>query len=131
MAVEQRFDLRASATDSRGAHHDLGPHLLAFPGACRQPVERHLVEGRYSPKRAADEMQLVLDNELRRRQRTITVEPCANSAWVCRAVETPLVLAIDMAEESARLSNPGKASEFVDGSDDEGWQTAIDHLING
>jgi hypothetical protein len=43
----------------------LGRTCLPSKGACRQPVERYLVECRDSAKLAADEVQLVLDDERR------------------------------------------------------------------
>ena len=131
MAVEQRLDLRASATDRCGARHDLGANLLVLPSACRQPIERHLVERRDGAKRAADEVQFVLDDERRGRQRCVAVERRAHPARIRGAIEAPLVLAVDMAEEGARLGKPGKAGEFVDGGDDESWQPAVNHLIDG
>ena len=131
MPVEQRLDLRARATDGCGARHDLGSNPFVLPGACRQPVERHLVEGCDGAERTADEMQLVLDDERRGRQRCAAVERRSHSARICGAIEAPLVLAVDMAEEGARLGEPGKAGEFVDCRNDEGRQTAVDHLIDG
>jgi hypothetical protein len=76
-------------------------------------------------------VQLVLDDERRGRQRCAAVNRRPHSARICGAIEAPLVLAVDMAEEGARLAEPRKAGEFVDGGNDEGWQTTVNHLIDG
>src|SRR3984893_6082377 len=130
MPVEQCLDLRACATDRCGARHDLGTKLFPLQAARGQPVKRHLVEGRHSAERTTDEMQLVLDNERWRSQRCIAVKWRPHSVRICGAIEAPLVLPVDMAEEGTCLGEPRKTGEFVDSRDDERWQTAVDHLIN-
>ena len=66
-----------------------------------------------------------------RQQARAAKKPPALADRVCRAVEAPLVFAIDIAEKGAGLREPGQAGEFIDRGDDEGWQAAIDRLIDG
>ena len=79
--------------------------------APREMVDRCLVEAGHGPERAADQVELVLDDQVGRIQRPSVMQapPKAGFGW---PIEPRLVLPIYVAEEDAGPFNPGKTSEL-------------------
>src|SRR5713226_3065990 len=60
--------LLGRATDGGGRSHHLRTNPLAIHLPCREAIHGGFVESNQCPQRARDEMQLVLDNQIRRSQ---------------------------------------------------------------
>ena len=93
-----------------------------------QFVQGRLVEAHDRAQRPGDQVQLVLDDQVRRQQ------PAAGQrlalgrlAW---AVEAVLVVAVHAAEERAHLAGPGHGGELVHRGDHKARQPAVDRLID-
>src|SRR5690606_38960035 len=91
-----------------------------------------------------DEMQLVLDDEIRRthaddrlrgdgRERTLLVVPVRAARLLVQVVMTeavPVAAAADASEEDAGVALPRELGEFVHGGDDEARRVPVDLLVD-
>ena len=85
-------------------------------------------------------MQFVLDDQVRRAQRTVRdrpyggkTAPCGVRARILKARGREPVaraIAIDLPEQHLRAAVPGHLRELVDGCDQEGRQTPVDFFVN-
>ena len=97
----------------------------------RKLINRRLIEPGDRSQRPRDEVQLVLDDEVRRIERPAIAQRPA-LAWLGRAIEADAVFeAINMPKESAGLAHPRQGGELVDGSDQKRRQAPIDRLVDG
>ena len=68
-AIEQPPDLITAAPDRRRRRDHLRPHRLPVNGPAAELVDRRLVQSDEAPERAADQVKLVLDDQIGRTQR--------------------------------------------------------------
>ena len=73
-------------------------------------------------------MQLVLDDEVGRRQRRGEARAPARLGG---AVEAVRVVPVGAAEQRAGLPDPRERRELVDGRDQEGREPPVDRLVHG
>ena len=106
----------------------LGRTLLPSIDPAAQLVQGRLVEPDHGPHGAGDQVQLVLDDQIRRLQRGRERAP---PVLLAGAVESVLVVAVGTTEEGPDLAGPGHGRELVDRGDQEARQAAIDRLVDG
>ena len=128
------------AADGRRGGDNLGPHRLAvhLPGA--QVIDRCFIEPDQRSEWPADEVQLVLDNQVRRAQGRNRygfdagqVAPLGVRVAVLdvrAAIAVPGTVAVHQPEEHADRPFPGHLGELVHSGDDQGGQPAVDLLVN-
>src|SRR5690606_35142686 len=108
---------------------------------------RRLVQADHRAERSGDQVQLVLDDEvrwtqrrarhrLRRRQRArlvvrVTLFSPGHFVEIRRAVAMPRALRLDSTEQRMQWSLPRELREFVDSGDDERRQQPADLLVHG
>ena len=135
------MDLIAGPANRGRRGDDLGPHLLAvhFPGA--ELVDGRLVQPDQRAQRPADEMQLVLNDEIGGPQRILRAASwrrAARSPWGCvvavfdlRGAEAvALAEALDLAEEHLHRAVPRHLGELVHRGNEQRGQAAIDLLVH-
>ena len=76
--IAECLDLILRVADGRGGGDDLWPHPASVHLSGAQGFNRRFVQADHGAERPGDQVQLVLDDEIRRRQRP--VEPLSASA---------------------------------------------------
>ena len=126
-AGEQRLDLIVRLPNGGRGSNDLRTNRIRFQTAHAQGVDRRFVEADHRAEGAGNQMQLVLDHEIGRRQRP-TERPAF--PWRRRAVEPVIVVAFRTTEQHAGVADPRQRREFVNRRDQECRQPAIDRLVH-
>ena len=106
----------------------MGLTLRPFTSRGAQGFNCRFVQADHGAERPGDQVQLVLDDEIGRRQRP--VEPLSAPA-LGGSVKPGPVEALGAAEELAGLGHPGERRELVSGRNQEGGETAVDGLVHG
>ena len=137
-AREQGLDLGAGAAHRCRGGNDLGRWAIGI--GPHQPLDGGLVETGQGAEGAADQMQFILDDQLRRRQ-TTCLQVMGAALRFGRSPEaggfrlhgsgTPLQLVGGhVAEQGGGLAHPGQGRELVDGGDQEAGQAPVDLFID-
>ena len=126
--VEQRPNLAFRPAHSGGRSHDLWTDLLAVEFNRTEFVQRGLVQTDHRAQRTRDQVQFVLDHQVRRQQPVgrQRVSLCG----IAGTVESIVVAAIDSTEECADFARPRHGGELVHRGDHEARQPAIDRLVD-
>ena len=123
-----------------------GPTGVAVrPSRCKL-VDRRLEQPDRGAQRAGDQVQLVLDDQVRRPEpdhRPAGRPPASPAFALCLArqpvfasrssmpVAVPLAPLADLAEQRAGVASPGQPGELVDGGDHERGREPVDLLVDG
>ena len=126
---EQRLHLALRLAHGGGGGDDLrgGPPGFAKTAAA-QRVDDRLVEAHHRAEGAGDEMQFVLDHQVRRRQGLWQLG--ADARRLRGAVEAAFVVPIRAAEQLAGLRLPRQGRELVHGGDQKRRQALVDRLVH-
>src|SRR6266700_969463 len=132
--------LLGRATDGGGRSHHLRTNRFAIYLPRRDAIHDRFVESDQRPEWHRDEVQLVLDNQIRRSQWAVcdgtrrgetSHGPVQVLIIEIRAVEAvTATLLIYLAKEHLRRPVPGHLGKFVDGRDEQRRQAAIDLLVD-
>ena len=109
---EQRLNLVLRPAHRRGRGDDLRLDDPSVHLAHRKRLDRRLVEAGHGAERSRDQVQLVLDDEVGRRERRSQPPPLPGFGG---AVEPARIGAVGPAEEGAGLPHPRQRGELVDG----------------
>ena len=124
---EERLDLLPGVTDGGRRGDDLRPRPAPVDLPCAQRLDDRLVEACHRAERAGDQVQLVLDDEIGRRQRTR--KPTAHARFR-GAVEPVCVIPVGAAEQRAGIAHPRQRGELVHGGDEERGQAPVERLVD-
>ena len=95
-------------------------------GPGRQGIDGGLVQAGDGAQRPGDQVQLILDDQVRRWQ-----PPPEGPSGICAgAIESLVVVALDASEEGAGLAGPGQAGKLIDRGDQQARQAAIDGFVH-
>src|SRR5271166_6571379 len=126
-AVEQRADLVLCSAYGRCGGNDLGSDFLAFDDSGAKLIQGGLVKPDHATHRARDQVELILDDQVRwcerSRQRMTT-------ALFTGPVEAVRIVPARPAEEPTDRTGPWHGREFVDCRDQETGQAAIDWFVD-
>ena len=125
---EQRLDLVLRPAHGGCRGDDLGPYRAAVDLAHAERLDRRLVEAGHRAERTRDQVQLVLNHEVGRRQ--WRGKPRA-LARLRSPVETLRVDPVRTTEQRSGLSDPRQRGELVHRRDQEGWEPPVDRLVHG
>ena len=125
--AEQGLNLILGAAHGGGGGDDLGPRRRPVKAAHAQRFDGGFIQPHHGAERAGNQMQLVLDDEVRRRQRTVEA---LFLACIRRAVEALRIAALGAAEQLAGARLPRQGGELIDRGDEEGRQAAVNRLIH-
>src|SRR6266700_484172 len=132
--------LLGRATDGGGRSHHLRTNPLAIYLPGREAIHGRFVESDQRPEWPRDEMQLVLDNQIRRSQWAVCegtrrgetshgpVQVLIIEIGTVEAVTATLL--IYLAKEHLRRPVPGHLGKFVDGRDEQRGQATVDFLVD-
>ena len=127
-AAEEGLDLILRLPDGGGGCDDLGADGIASGPARAEGLDGRFVESGHRSEGTGDQVQLVLDHQVRRKQRRRQAGPPLR---VRGAVEAARVIAVGPAQEAAGGTHPGKRRELVHRGDQEGGQPPVDRLVHG
>src|SRR5271166_2694672 len=126
-AVEQRADLVLCSAYRRCRGNDLGSDFLAFDDPGAKLVQGGLVKPDHAAHGAGDQVELVLDDQVRWRDRS---RQRMSAALFTGTVEAMRIVPTRPAEEPTDVASPWHGREFVDGRDQEAGQAAIDRFVD-
>ena len=135
---EQGLDLGAGAAHRGGGGNDLGRWALGI--GPHQPIDGGLVEARQGAEGAADQMQFVLDDQLRGQQAScfqlmgaalgFGCSPEAGGFRLQRGGAPLQLVGGHVAEQGGGFAHPGQGRELVDGGDQKAGQAPVDLLVD-
>ena len=125
---EERLDLVLRPAHGGGRGDDLGPHRAPVNLAHAQRLDRGLVEPGHRAERSRDQVQLVLDHEVGRRERRGEARALARLRG---SIEARRVVPLRPTEQRPGLPDPRERCEFVDRRDQEGREPPVDRLVHG
>ena len=129
MPAEERLNLLARAPHGRRRAHDLGWPRSAVDGQLAEVVHGGLVQANHGSEWTADEVELVLDDELRGQQ-PFRHRLRPQGRVIHDAVGALLVDVGRPAKEHPRVTTPGHHRELVDGRDQKGRDLLVDLLVH-
>ena len=142
LAIEERMDLFVGAANRRRRRNHLWSYDRILDAPSAQGVDRGFVQADHRPQRACDEVQLVLNDELGRREplgfgdEIAGARPAAAGSMlrgvvaVRRKESTTRALLRDATEERGHLSVPRHLRELVNGREEQGGALSIDLVID-
>src|SRR5262249_34092708 len=127
-APEKSLNLVLSAPDGRRRSDDLRTNNLIANGSRAQLIQRRFVKAHHRSNRPGDQMEFILNNQIRCRQ--FTGRQRGTTAGMAWAVESFPVVTINAPEKRADFSGPGHRGELVHRCNHEARQPAIDGVIH-
>ena len=140
LALEQPVHLLTRLADRRCRCNHLRPHALALEVPGRQLVDRRLVEADHGAQGPADQVQLVLDDQVGRANEPVRLprDPrltarggMSTRVLIVRGEESvALAEAAHPTEERLDFAPPRHLREFVDGRDHHRRQQPVDLFVD-
>src|SRR5271166_2407212 len=126
-AVEQRADLVLCSAYGRGGGNDLGTDFLALDRPRAKLIQGGLVESDHAAHGAGDQVELVLDDQVRWSER---IRQRMTTTLFTRPIEAIRIVPARPAEEPTDRTGPWHGREFVDCRDQETGQAVIDRFVD-
>ena len=144
LTEEQGLNLITGAANGRGRGDVLGPpNRTVAVRSCCERLDRRLIEADHAAERTLDEVEFVLQDEVRRceasdgdvRARGRILPGALRQRRAPRGtpgtvVPEVLVVSIHVAEQPRCALLEREPSELVDGGDDDGWAALIDLFVD-